>query len=57
MGKQTLFGLVVALLGAGEPAVRAGDPPRTTRQEQFFLVCSAEAAFEGSGEVCQFSSK
>src|SRR5260370_691728 len=27
MSKQTLFGLVVALLGAGEPAVRAGDPP------------------------------
>jgi cytochrome c peroxidase len=40
-----------------ELAYGPGILDRTTRQEQFFLVCSAEAAFEGSGEVCQFSSK
>jgi cytochrome c peroxidase len=40
-----------------EAAYGQGILERTTRQEQYFLVCAAEAAFEGSPEVCQFSSK
>jgi cytochrome c peroxidase len=40
-----------------EAAYGPGIIERTDRQQQYFLVCAAEAAFEGSSEVCQFSSK
>jgi cytochrome c peroxidase len=40
-----------------EAAYGPGILDTTTIAQQYFLVCAAEAAFEGSGEVCQFSSK
>jgi cytochrome c peroxidase len=40
-----------------EKAYGKGIIERTTREQQYFLTCAAEAAFEGSAEVCQFSSK
>jgi cytochrome c peroxidase len=40
-----------------EAAYGPGIIESTTRQQQYFLVCAAEAAFESSAEVCQFSSK
>jgi cytochrome c peroxidase len=40
-----------------EAAYGPGIIERTNRQQQYFLVCAAEAAFEASAEVCQFSSK
>jgi cytochrome c peroxidase len=40
-----------------EAAYGPGIIERTTRQEQYFLVAAAIAAFESSGEISQFSSK
>jgi cytochrome c peroxidase len=40
-----------------EAAFGPGIIQRTTPAEQFVLTCMAVAAFEGSAEVCQFSSK
>jgi cytochrome c peroxidase len=40
-----------------EAAYGPGIIESTTPQEQYFLVCASEAAFESSAEVCQFSSK